>query len=61
MLPVLYVLMVLAPTTKTGPVWHPYMASASKEDCESEAKLNMESWNGKTPIDWKCVRYKLDR
>jgi hypothetical protein len=60
MLPVIYVLMVLAPTTQTPSSWHPFMAAASKEDCESEAKMNLEKWDGKSPEGWKCVKYKLD-
>jgi hypothetical protein len=32
---VVFVLMVLAPTTKTGLEWHPYTAAPSKELCET--------------------------
>jgi hypothetical protein len=37
MLPVVYVLMVLSPTTKTPPSWHPYTVAESKEECEQRA------------------------
>jgi hypothetical protein len=59
MLPVVYVLMVLAPTTKTEPVWHPFMSEPSKELRELRAPGNMQKWPGKEPIKWKCVRYVL--
>ena len=58
-LPVVYVLMVLAPTTKTEPIWHPFTASPSKSLCETRAPGDMERWDGKTPIKWKCVPYHV--
>ena len=39
---VVFVLMVLAPTTKTGPEWHPYTAPQSKELCEAG---HLPTWN----------------
>jgi hypothetical protein len=54
---VVFVLMVLAPTTKTGPEWHPYTAPQSKELCEARAPADMENWSGKTPVKWTCVAY----
>ena len=52
-----FVLMVLAPTTKTGLEWHPYTAAPSKELCETRAPADMENWSGKTPVKWTCVAY----
>ena len=54
---VVFVLMVLAPTTRTGPEWHPYTAAPSKEACEAQAPTDMENWSGKSPIKWRCVAY----
>jgi hypothetical protein len=54
---VVFVLMVLAPTTKTGLEWHPYTAAPSKELCETRAPADMENWSGKTPVKWTCVAY----
>jgi hypothetical protein len=57
MLTTVFVLMVLAPTTKTSPIWHPYTAAESKELCEIRAPGDMQNWGGKAPIEWKCVAY----
>jgi hypothetical protein len=56
---VVYVLMVLAPTTSTGPKWHPFRTEPSQSLCELRAPGLMQTWEGKTPIKWKCVRYSL--
>jgi hypothetical protein len=58
MITTVYVLMILAPTTSTGPMRHPYTAASSKEECLRGAQGNLENWGGKTPIEWKCVPYK---
>jgi hypothetical protein len=57
---VLFVLMVLAPTTKE-PDWFPMVATpVSMEQCKSIATPDyLATWGGKGPIiKWKCVRYR---
>ena len=36
MLPIVYVLMILAPTTKTPPSWQPFAVSETEEICKPE-------------------------
>jgi hypothetical protein len=57
MLPIVYVLMILAPTTKTPPSWQPFAVSETEEMCKARALRDMEQWGGKPPIEWKCVAY----
>ena len=58
MLPVVYVLMVLSPTTKTPPSWHPYTVAESKEECEQRAPEDIKNWGGKEITKWKCEPYR---
>ena len=42
MLPIVYVLMILAPTTKTPPSWQPFAVSETEEMCKARALRDME-------------------
>jgi hypothetical protein len=58
MLPVVWVLMVFAPTTKTPPAWYPWRVSETKEVCMERAPHDLEDWGGKEIPKWKCEPYR---